>query len=147
MDLESRSAAFLLWTGLALSMIQPCWAAGVNRKDSPDSHKPVPAGEPNKPAAPALEFIGTASGEDGRVIFFITDGNSLLSVSQGDLVRGDLRVDGIKDGESLTLTQLQTRRLVVLPPHVASGPAAARVPDAPDEEQVKRTRKRKRDDD
>ena len=69
----------------------------------PPPAKPVP---PPPPAAPPLPFTYLGQYQDAaKPIFFLVRGDSVLSVSEGDVIDGAYRVDGVV-GTALSLTYL-----------------------------------------
>jgi hypothetical protein len=134
---------------LALTAAFGCASAESPKRPAPAPKAAAPAAPPASPLS-TLQFYGSAAGEDGRVVYFLTDGSQMLSVTRGDLVREVYRVEGLADDGSLTLTQVKTQQKQQLPPHVGNDPVARPVPAAgvadDDPDAARRTRRRVRDD-
>jgi hypothetical protein len=71
---------------------------------APPKPKPVPPPPlppPPPPTAPPMPYayMGSYLAKDGRMIIFLTKGGQVYSVSQGDVLEGTYRVEGIAAGQ------------------------------------------------
>jgi hypothetical protein len=150
-----RIRELLSLTCLGLALVLPLAAPSADgpkwpaRASKPAASKPPAVEAPAANPLASVQYFGSAAGEDGRVVYFLTDGGQLLSVAQGDLIRSDYRVEGVAEDDSLTLTQVKTQQKIQLTPHVSNDPVARTMPAAPpsdDAAAVQRARRRARDD-
>ncbi len=67
----------------------------------PKPKPPPPPPPPPPPTAPPMPyaFMGSYQGEDGRMIFFLTRGDKVYSVSSGDVIDGIYRVGEVVSGQ------------------------------------------------
>ena len=89
--------------GIANAFEGTSWYVPPPPPPPPPPAKPLP---PPPPAAPPLPFtyLGRYQ-ESSKPIFFLVKGDSVLSVSEGDVIEGAYRIDGL-EGSVLSLTYL-----------------------------------------
>lgn len=89
--------------GIANAFEGTSWYVPPPPPPPPPPVKPLP---PPPPTAPLLPFtyLGRYQ-ESSKVIIFLVRGDSVLSVSQGDVIEGAYRIDGV-EGSVLNLTYL-----------------------------------------
>lgn len=64
----------------------------------PPPPKPAPPPIPTAPPMP-YAFMGSYRGDDGRLIIFLTRGDRVYSVAQGDVLEGTYRVEEVASGQ------------------------------------------------
>jgi hypothetical protein len=67
----------------------------------PKAVPPPPPPPPPPPTAPPMPYayMGSYLGKDGRMIIFLTRGDQVYSVSPGDVLESNYRVEGITSGQ------------------------------------------------
>lgn len=112
---------------LALALSRPRRAAGEDAVTdlfssrswipAPPPAPPVPPAPPPEPTAPALPFayVGRLEADDAKPIVYLSRGERLLAVSEGDVVDKDYRIESLTNNEIvlvyLPLGKQQTLRI------------------------------------